>query len=267
MTYKNTTITKTIVGSAGILAMLVSFGLTASAQTTVGAAVSVNADQSGRLPDVIARSNTEIAARLTSLNTLATRVAGMQNVPASEVSNISAEVQTTIGTLNGIKAKIDADTDVTTARADEKTIFDNVRVYALVIPQGYDIASSDRVTTIVGLMNTLQVKLQTRVTAAQSAGQNVATLQADLADITARTTDATSQAASAQASVSGLVPDQGNASVSASNHAALLAGAADLKVASSDLKTADQDIKAVISGLQAMPSTTSSTTTTTTVTQ
>ena len=252
MIHKNT-IAKYVISSIGLATLLVGFACTASADTTVGVSASINTVESSRLQTIISRSNGEIAERITSLNNLATRIANMKNVPASEVSNIAAEVQTTIGTLNTIQSKIDTDTNVAVALKDEKTIFDTVRVYALVIPQGYDIASSDRVATIVSLMNAIQVKLQTRITAAQTAGKNVNEMQVALSDMNAKISDASFQAQSAQNGVALLVPDQGNTTVLASNHAALLSARNEIKVSSSDLKIAREDIQTVINQLQGMP--------------
>ena len=249
MTNKNR-IAKSLVASAGMVALLAGFAFTASAQT-VGASTTLTTSQQSTLQTIITRSNTEIAQRITSLNALAARIASFKNEPASEVQSIASEVQTTIATLNGIQAKVDADTTLASARADEATIFGNVRVYALVIPQGYEIASSDRITTIVGLMNAIQVKLQPRITAAQNSGLNVAAMQAAMTDMTAKMNDATSQASAIQSGVSGLVPDQGNKTILASNTAALVAAHANVKTATSDLLAARQDIRTIINALEA----------------
>ena len=243
MTYKNTII-QSAAGVASVAALLAGFALTASAATTTGSATA--------LARVISRSDTAITARITALNNLSTRIGGMKNVPASEKASISSEVQTEIGTLTTLKGKIDADTDVATARADAKTITADYRIYALVVPQGYIVASSDRISTIVGLMNAIQAKLQTRITAAQTAGKDVTALQAAITDMTAKLSDATSQAQSAQTGVASLVPDQGNTTVAASNKAALVAARANLKTANSDIKAARQDVQTVINGLKAL---------------
>ena len=183
----------------------------------------------------------------------------MANVSDSEKSAIATQVQTQISNLTTLKAKIDADTDVATARADEKMITGNYRIYALIIPQGYIVASSDRISTLVSLMTSLQAKLQTRVTALSTSGKDTTALQAALTDITAKTNDATTQAQAAQTKVSLLAPDEGNVSVAASNKAALLAARADIKVAMTDLQAARKDISTITSGLKVKASVSTST--------
>jgi hypothetical protein len=217
-----------------------------SAQTVSTTAQLTSSD---KLSKIITRSDTAITARLTALNNLSTRLSQAKNLSATEKATFSTEVQTNITGLTSLKAKIDADTDVTTAQADAKTITGSYRIYALIIPQGYIEASADRIDTVSTMLNTISAKLQTRITADQTAGKNVASLQASLADLNAKVADAQTQAQNAQNGVSALVPDQGNATQLASNTAALKASRADTKTGTSDLKTARQDAKTIIAGL------------------
>ena len=69
--------------------------------------------------------------------------------------------------------------------------------------------------------------------------------------MTSKLSDATSQAQSVQ-SVSSLTPDQGNATVAASNKAALVSARTNIKTATADLKAARQDVDTVMQGLKAM---------------
>jgi hypothetical protein len=232
---------------ASVSVLTLGFALTASA-ASLQAGVTLKA--STALPGIITRSDTAITKRTDALNSLSARVNLMANVSDSEKSAIATQVQAQISNLTTLKTKIDADTDAVTARADEKTITGNYRIYALIIPQGYIVASSDRVSTLVSLMTALQAKLQVRVTTLSTSGKDTTTLQAALADITAKTNDATTQAQAAQTKVSLLAPDEGNVSVAASNKTALLAARADIKVATTDLQAARKDISTITSGLK-----------------
>lgn len=234
--------------------------LSVSAQSVdVSASSSINVTT--RLSDIITKANADVAARLASLNDLNTKVQAMKNVSASEKANISSEVQTNITGLTALQTKIDADTDITVARADAASVFTSFRIYALVIPQGYIEVGADRVNTISSLMTALAVKLQTRITTDQNAGDNVAALQTALADIGTQTTAANAQASIAQDGVVNLTPDQGNATVAASNKAALVAARANIKTATSNLKTARQDIQTIIDGLKSLDVSVSASTT------
>ena len=242
MTYKNTLI-KSATGLAGVATLLAGFALTASAATTTPATA---------LAKVISRSDSAITTRVNALNNLSTRISNMKNVSAATKTAITTEVQTEVGNLTTLKAKIDADTDLATAKADAKTITGDYRIYALVIPQGYIISSADRVGGIVGLINAIQTKLQTRITDAKTNGKDVTALETAMTDMTAKLADATTQASSAQSGVSALTPDKGDATVAASNKAALVAARANIKTANADLKAARKDIQTIRQGLKAM---------------
>ena len=245
MISKNT-IVKAAIGLAGAATLIMGFAGAASAATTG----TVKGQAS--LSTIITKSDTAIEARIDAMNKLSTRVAGLKNVSAGEKTSIANEVASETASLNTLKAKIDADTDAATARADAKTITGDYRIYALVIPQGRIASAADRVSTIDGMMTALQAKLQTRIAADATAGKNVAALQTAYADITAKVSDAGTQAANANASVASLTPDQGNATIAASNKAALVAARADLKTSVSDLKTARADVKTITDGLKAL---------------
>jgi len=239
----NKKITTSVLAAAIGATLLACIAVTpASAQTTAAA----------RLSKIIARSDTAITARLTALNNLNTRVAAMKNVSADEKTSLATAVQTNIAGLTSLKAKIDADTNVTTAAADAKTITGSFRIYALIIPQGYIAAAADRVDTITAMMTSISSKLQARITTDQAAGKNVTAMQASLADLNAKVADANTQAATAQAGVDTLVPDQGNAPLLASNTAALKASRADIKTSTTDLTAARADAQSILSGLKAL---------------
>jgi predicted secreted protein len=222
----------------------------ASASTTIG--VKAQANAAARLAKIIATSDTAISARITDLNKLNSRIQALKNVSSTEKTSISNEVQTNISGLTSLKAKIDADTDVTTAQTDSKSIYGSFRIYALVIPQGYIAASADRVDTIVDMMTAISAKLQARITADQTAGKNVTALQASLTDLNAKIADAKTQASTAQSGIASLTPDQGNKTQLDANIAALKASRANIKTATHDLTAARQDAKSIIQGLKAL---------------
>jgi chromosome segregation ATPase len=238
-------VSKFAVGVVSVATLLSGFAFTANAATSASASTA-------NLAKVISRSDTAITTRIDALNKLSMRIGQMKNVSTTEVSSISTGIQTQINNLTTLKSKIDADTDVATARADAKTITGDYRTYALTIPQASIVASSDRITTLVGMINAIQTKLQARITTAQTAGKDVTALNTALADMTAKLSDATSQGQTAQSGVASLVPDQGNATIAASNKSALLSARTNIKTATADLKAARQDIATITQGLKAM---------------
>jgi len=233
--------------------------------------------QTKRLAEIIAKGDKEIAARIADLDKLSARVDGIKNVSDLEKATLAANVQTQTDGLSALKTQLDADTDLTIAQKDEKSILTNFRIYALVAPQSMILASADRVITIVSLMTTIGTKLQARIAVGTAAGKNVTALQTALTDFNTKVTDAATQAQTAGIAVVSLAPDQGNTTTAAANKTALQGARADLKVATSDLKAARADVDTILKGLKALklpaPSatatstTTSSTTTATTTAQ
>ncbi len=252
-----------VVGSSLVMSLvaLPAYAQKVTASTTVS--VKSQANQTQKLAALIAKTDQEITARITSLNTLSTKVQSLKNVSSTEKANISAEVQTEIGNLTTSKAKIDADTVLSVARTDAASAINTSRIYALIIPQGNIEVSVDRINVLVGLMNGIATKLQIRITAAQTAGKDVSALQSALSDITSQTTAASAQASTAETGVSGLVPDNGNKTILASNTAALKSARENIKTAAAALKTARQDVKTIINGLKAFHLDTSITASTT----
>jgi hypothetical protein len=251
-----------ILGAAGIATLSLGFAFSASA-VGLGAVMTLNTNTSVGVPAISAKSDTAISARITALNNLFARVQEMNNVSTSEKSAISTEVQTQINSLTNLKAKIDADTDVSVARADAKTITGDYRIYSLVIPRGYIVASSDRVATIVSEMTALQVKLQARITALQTSGKDVTALQAVYTDMGVKMADAMAKAQTAQTAVVSLSPDKGSATIEASNKAALTSARTNIKTAETDLKAARKDIATITAGLKVKANVNASATTNT----
>lgn len=255
-----------VFAAAAVLAL---GALPASAQTvsaSVSASAQLKANEGARLSTIIARGDADIDARIAALNKLNTRVQEMKNGSATLKANIASQIETNITNLTLLKAKIDADTDVTVARSDDQSIFNAYRIYALLVPQSWILASADRVTTLGGLMTTLGAKIQARISANQAAGKDVSALTTAYADMTAKIADANTHAASAEAKVSGLTPDQGDKAKATANKNALLAARADIKTATQDLHAARADIKTMLQGLKALGGS-ASTTASTTVSQ
>lgn len=253
-------------GATALLAaaiLLAALPASALSATSAPASASATPAANAKLAALITKADSDIAARISALNDLTARVQQMKNVSSDQILAISNEAQTDITGLTALQAKIDADTDLSTAKTDAKGIFGDFRIYALIIPRGWILASADRVTVVTGLMSTLVGNIQTRVTAAQSSGTDVSSLSALIADATAKIADANAQAASAQSGVTALVPDQGDKTKAASNHAALVAARAEIKTATADIIAARKDIATLVNALKPggeVPASASSTT-------
>lgn len=228
--------------------------LTASAALMFAAALPAMAltasSTSAAVIKAIAKADTEIANRLTALNKLSARIQDIRNLTAADKTALTSEVQTQTNTMNTLKAKIDADTDAGTLKADMTSITDDYRIYALIIPQVQIIAAADRLQTIALDISAVASKLQTRITAAQSAGKDITALQASLTDLQSKVTDAQTQAQAAVSAVENLAPDQGDATKMAANTAALKQGRAALKTGQADVVAARKDAGTILKTIQ-----------------
>jgi len=191
------------------------------------------------------RANTEIDRRVTALNKLQTKIQEMKKVTDTEKSSLTSAVQAQINLLNNLKTKISADTDSATLKTDVQSITKAYRIYALILPQTSILAAADRLSSTTDLLSAFETKLQARIATDQTAGKDVTSTQASIADMTAKIADAKTQAQAAIAGVSGLVPDNGDKTIAASNLAALKTARNAIKTGTQDLKTAYKDGLAV----------------------
>jgi hypothetical protein len=238
---------------SGSLFLLCLVPLVANAETQITA----NTSAIGVATHITAPASTtsdirdkKISARSDSAINL--RIQTMRNVTVAEKTAFSSEVQTNINGLTALKTKIDADTVTAITLADEKSIFTSYRIYALVIPQGYIIASADRVNTIVEMMTVVSAKLAVRIANEQAAGKNVSPLQTSLTDLNLKIADAKIQALAIVTKVSTLVPDQGDKAQLEANTATLKSARSTMKLGRSDLESARVDIRNIIKGLKVL---------------
>jgi hypothetical protein len=236
-------------------------GISASASATVGgtgvgAGVSLKATALAKLiATAQTRADTEITRRVNALNALNTRVNAMVKVSASDKASLSATIATQITAMNNLETQIAADAaanSTTSLKADIQSITKSYRIFALVIPQGAIEAAADRVLDIAGMFTTLSGQLQARITAAQNAGANMSTSVSALADMTAKVTDAQTQANAAVTETASLQPDNGNATIMASNTAALKDAHTKIQAAQADLTAARADAGTIVKALLAL---------------
>lgn len=223
------------------------------AQTSAAAARAAKSVQmtQERTAKLVSRADQEITRRITSLQKLASRINEMKKVTDAGKTVLTSEVQSQISALQSLRAKIAADADLTTLKADVKSITDSYRIYVLVLPQIHIIAAADRINTIVSTYVAISAKLQSRIAALPS-GTDAAALSSTLADFNAKVADAAKEANAAATIVSSLKPDQGDQARMQANQAALKQGRDDLKTAGQDLKTARQDAHSILQGLHGL---------------
>jgi hypothetical protein len=219
----------------------------ANANVNVGS-TTVSASTQTKITTAKSRANQEITRRVNILTQLNTNVQAMVKVSANEKTAIATEVQSEISNLNSLNTKIQADTDITTLKTDIQSITIDYRIFMLVVPQGRIEVATDKIETVVSDYTSLSVKLQARIAAAPS-GTDMTQVNAWLSDMNAKISDANTQAQAAVSLVADLQPDQGNATVEASNKTALQSARADIKTALADLKTARSDAGNIVKAI------------------
>ena len=221
---------------------LLANAVTASTTTPTTATTSQS-----RLPIIITKGDQEITRRLTTLNTLTAKINAATKLTASDKTTLSNEVSSTIKGLTTLKAQLDAETTVAAAKTDVANIYSEYRVYALVAPKIGLIKVADDQQVVEAKLTALSVKLQARITADQTAGKDVTTLQADLADLNAKVSASQTISSNMESTVISLQPSDYN-----SDHTLLTGDSAQLKTAHADNTVAVTDAKNVIAGLKSL---------------
>ncbi len=225
-----------------LLFVLLGLSTPAYAQTPTGASISptfkarsagVKTENLDRLKE---KANREIDRRIAGLNRLIDLVNRIKRLTDSQKTDLTTQVQNQITSLQTLKTKIAADTDIATLRADVQSIVKDYRIYALFIPKIYIIANADRLLDIANEMTQVAAKLQIRIDAAKAVGNDTGEMQKLLTDYTAKVADAKSQAQNAINTVLPLTPDgyPGNKTTLMSARTMLQAARASLRTANKD---------------------------------
>ena len=224
----------------------------AAASTTAGAKASDKV--LARIEKGKERAKEEIARRTAALGALSEKVQAMARVSDDMKASISGTVQSQITMLSSLQAKIEADVDLDTLRADIKSITESYRIFMLVLPQGRIATAADSIQITAASLTTLAGKLETRIAEAQAKGSDTAALSTSLSDMKAKIDDAKLQAEAAISLTATLKPDNGDKTIADANKKALKDAQVKLKAAREDLKTARKaggDIVKALKGLQA----------------
>jgi hypothetical protein len=208
----------------------------AQASSSSGKVLRTETRQDQTMNKLKTRADAEISRRVTALTALIGRINNFKRISADQKTKFATEIQTEISTLTQLKAKIHADTDITTLRTDVQSIVTSFRVYAVYIPSTRIVANADVVLDIAGQMQQATQKLQDAINSVQSAGRNISSTTALMTDRNAKITDAITQANNAISTVSALTP-----AGYPGNQTQLKSARDMLAVARKDLRTAQQD--------------------------
>jgi hypothetical protein len=202
--------------------------------------------QAQHLATLKTRGDAEINRRLTNLNAALTTVQAVTTLTASDKSTLVSQIQAEISGLTTLKTKLDADTTLAAGRTDVQSIVNDYRVYVLMLPKARLSSAFDRLDVVETKLTNLEGQLQSAITAAQTAGKNVTTMQTILTDMRAKTTAIASLSSGQVATLLALQPSDYN-----TDHTVLESYRTTLGTAQTDAKAAATDAASIIQALGA----------------
>jgi hypothetical protein len=189
----------------------------------------------------------EINRRFATLSDLSSKIGASKVITSSDAAALQSEISSTTSGLTSLKAKIDADTDVTTLKADITSIATSFRVYLLVVPQAHLVNAADGVLAAQTKFADINTKLTAAIAAAKAAGKDTTAAQADLDAMNASVTAAVGLASPLPAQLLPLTPAQYNGGTAGP---ILTAARTALGTARDDLKSAEASAKACVAALK-----------------
>jgi len=202
-----------------------------------------------QLTTIKGKADQEVDRRVTSINTIITRINAMKKLSDSQKAGLVAQANQLSADLGTLKNKIDADTDTASLKTDRMSIYTSYRVYMLFMPRMNILAAADRIAEVADQARGLVPTIQAKITQLSGNGKDVTALNGALADLQSKLNDATDKAQQAVNLVSSLVPDQGNTATTQANKTAINSARDMIKVAITDVKAARIDIKTIRTGL------------------
>ncbi|HEY4964109.1 MAG TPA: hypothetical protein VIH90_05430 [Candidatus Saccharimonadales bacterium] len=188
---------------------------------------------------IISKGDAEIERRLTTLNSLSSKISSSSKISAADKASLTDEVNSEISGLNSLKTTLDGSTTIASAKAAAQSIFNDYRVYALIVPKISLMQATDNQQLVEARLATLETNLGTRINSTTNAS-----LQGDLASMITDTQSAQALSSSVETSVVGLQPSDYN-----SDHTLLIQYFTKLKTALADNQTAAQLGKTIVSSL------------------
>lgn len=244
--------------TAGVTAGAAGLTGPAFAQTTASTSANTNAGPgtSSRagghtLSAVQAKAAHAVSQRVASLNRAISDINANKNLTSADRSAVLQILNGDLSAMNTLGAKIAADTTVSQAVADYRSIFTGYRVYALALPQARLVAAADDLSVgVVPRLTDAQSRLQALLSG-KDASKDTPAVQASMADLAKQISGITT-AISAGSGQNGLAtsilaytPAQWNA-----NHSLLDPAHTQIQTARADAKAARADVKSVIQAIK-----------------
>ena len=190
------------------------------------------------------RAATARSTRVTALDAAVSRVNANGYLTSTDKATLLGTLDSDLSALQQLGPKIQADTTLTSAQADYRSIFTAYRVFALALPQVHFAASADDLTgTVLPRLTDAQSRLQSLLSGADQS-KNTTAVQAAMADLGKQISAITSATNGLSSTVLGYTPSQWDA-----NQQLLTPARQALTGVRSDARTARQDIRSVVEAI------------------
>ncbi len=193
-----------------LLAMMAVFALGIGLPATALAAPATDSAPCN-LQCAIAFGNQRIDDRQGALTKLHDHITAQQSkghITSDQSNSLTSDVSTNQSGLTSLKSKLDAETDVTAARQDIKNIYEQFRIFAVVLPRDYGELALDVMTNLNAKMAGDESKIQTAIDNAPDSEK--AQLNTLFSDYKAQLGTASNEISDAEAQVPQLTPDNFN---------------------------------------------------------
>jgi len=142
--------------------------------------------QQNELQKIIQQANSMITMRLNSLNNLTSRIQNDSRLSSGEKNSLLSDIQTDISGLTTLKAKIDADTTITAARADASQIITNYYIYARFEPKVRLLIMLNNLQMVTANVQTIVPQIQNLINTFKSQGKDVSQIQSILNNLSSQ---------------------------------------------------------------------------------
>jgi hypothetical protein len=174
-----------------------------------------------------------IDVRLPALAAARADAVGSQHLTDDHQAALTTNIDETTARLRTLADEIKAATELAPLRDHCRSIFEDNRVFALVLPRTRLVVGADTATDAGARLRDVAGKLADAIAREEAAGRDTSQAKADLDAMKAQIASAMAAAGTVPGAVLGLTPADWNA-----NHDALQPARQSLRVARSDLKVA-----------------------------
>lgn len=221
------------------LFMLAVFTATVNAQTPTVSLLQRNAKtmvqpQTSTGGTLQTRSIAEIDRRIQALTTTLATLNSITFLSETEKAALAQKAQSELASLNALKQKVTANTDLLMLKEDAASVSASHRIFAFVFTQARILATADSLNTAANLLFDFAEKLEARIADAKTGGYDTTQLEQLLKTMKSHTTTAQTLTTSIMSTASSVTPD------TSTGKATLVKTAKNIKQAAASLRAALQ---------------------------